>query len=91
MLSPPGNFKEAHSKNGEIYFPEDDPDAMFTMLSTVHYQFQYTPKTLSSENLLNLGIVCDKYDVTKLMMPWYNSNWLKYSGIQLGGNSVLIA
>lgn len=91
MLSPSGKFKEAHSKNGEVCFPEDDPDAMFTVLSAVHYQFQYIPKTLSSENLLNLGIVCDKYDVTKLMMPWYKSNWLKYSGYQAGGNSILIA
>lgn len=24
-------------------------------------------------------------------MPWYNSNWLKCSGFQRGGNSILIA
>ncbi len=91
MLSPSGNFKEAHSKNGEVCFPEDDPDAMFIVLSAVHYQFQYIPKTLSSKNWLKLGIVCDKYDVTKLMVPWYNSNWLKCSGFQRDGNSILIA
>lgn len=77
MLSPSGNFKEAHPKDGEISFPEDDPDAMFIVLSAVHYQFQHIPEDLSSENLLNLGILCDKYDVAKLMLPWLQSSWLK--------------
>lgn len=91
MLSPSGNFKEAHPKNGEVSFPEDDPDAMFTVLSAVHYQFQHIPKTLSSKNLLNLGIVCDKYDVAMLMMPWFKSNWSKSNGFQAGGTPILIA
>lgn len=90
MLSCSGDSKEARPKNGEVSFPEDDPDAMFTVLSAVHYQFHNIPKTLSSKNLLNLGIVSDKYDVTKLMNPWFKLNWSKSSGF-LHGNSILIA
>ncbi len=33
MLSPSGNFKETHPKNGEVSFPENDPDAMLTAFS----------------------------------------------------------
>lgn len=90
MLSPSGRFKEARPKNGEVSFPEDDPDAMFTVLSVVHYQFQYIPITLSRRSLLNLGIVCDKYDVTKLVSPWFGSNWLKSREFRRG-NSILLA
>lgn len=90
MLSRSGRFKEARPKNGEVSFPEDDPDAMFTVISVVHYQFQYIPITLSRRSLLNLGIVCDKYDVTKLVSPWFGSNLLKSRGFRLG-NSILIA
>lgn len=92
MLIPSGDFKEARPKNGEVSFPEDEPDAMFTVLSAVHYQFQHIPKTLSSTNLLNLGIVCDKYDVAKFIIPWFKSNWSKRSGFkQAGRNQILIA
>lgn len=89
MLSPSGNFKEAHSR--EVCFLEDDPDAIFPVLSAVHYQFEYIPKVLSSKNLIRAGIFCDRYDVTKLMMPWYKSNWFEYSGSRRGGNSICIA
>lgn len=88
MLSRSGGFKEAHPKDGEVSFPEDGPDAMFIVLSAVHHQFQNIPKTLASRNLLNVGIVCDKYDVSKLMSPWFRSNWLKSSGFRFG-NSIL--
>lgn len=91
MLSPSGNFREAHPKNGELSFPEDDPDAMFIVLSAVHYQFQHIPTSLPSKNLLNLGIACDKYDVVKLMMPWFKSNWSNSRWFQASENSILIA
>lgn len=91
MLSPSGNFKEAHPKNGEVSFPEDDPDAIFIVLSAVHYQFQNIPKILSSKDLLTLGLVCEKYDVAKLMKPWFHSRWLKSSRFKNVGNPALLA
>lgn len=90
MLSHSGNFKEARPKNGEVSFPEDDSDAMFIVLSVVHYQFQNIPKALTKEELLNLAIVCDKYDVTKLLLSWFRLNWLESIGF-CDGNSMLIA
>lgn len=64
-----GDVKEEHPENGEVRFPEDDPDAMFIVVSAVHYQFQFVPKTLNGNELFNLAIVCDKYDTSKLMLP----------------------
>lgn len=36
MLSHSGNFKEAHPKNGEVSFPEDDPDALCSLPYTIN-------------------------------------------------------
>lgn len=91
MLGPSGNFKEAHQNIGKVSFPGDDLDPIFIVLSAAHYQFQYIPKDLYSENLLNLGIVCDKYDVAKLMLPWLQPRWLKSFQFDNSGNPILLA
>ena len=74
MLDPSGPFREAKPDNGEIAFPEDDAEALLVLLLAAHLRYQEVPQTLKYEQLLNLCIVCDKYDCVGLLRPWI-SKW----------------
>lgn len=70
MLDPNGPFRESQSDNSEIIFPDDDPEALLILLSAAHLRFQEVPKHLSFERLLNVCVLCDKYDCITLVRPW---------------------
>lgn len=70
MLDPNGPFRESQSDNNEIIFPDDDSEALLILLSAAHLRFQDVPKDLSFEGLLNVCILCDKYDCITLVRPW---------------------
>ncbi|KAF2655964.1 hypothetical protein K491DRAFT_715811 [Lophiostoma macrostomum CBS 122681] len=62
------------SKAPEIIFPDDDPEAMLIVLRIAHLAFHELPKKrgLSFESLVNLAIVCDKYDVVGIVRPFWD-------------------
>lgn len=62
MLDPSGPFKEARPENDSVLFPEDDAQALQILLYIAHLQFHSIPETLSFTQLLNLAIICDKYN-----------------------------
>lgn len=76
MLGPEGHFKEADTSVGtrEVHFAEDDGDALLLLLRIAHLEFAELPATLTYEQLLDVAILCDKYDVLRLVRPW-SAKW----------------
>ena len=72
MLDPSGPFKEARPGNDSVLFPEDDAQALQIVLYIAHPQFHSIPAILSFTQLLNLAIICDKYDTARLIFPWFH-------------------
>jgi hypothetical protein len=56
----------------EIPFPDDDVDAMLIVLRIAHLRFSDLPseKPFKLRDLLQLAVLCDKYDVVKLVRPF---------------------
>ena len=74
MFNPQGHFAESQPSAGsrEVNFAEDDPDALLLVLRIAHLQFKQVPTSLLYNQLLNVAIICDKYDVVGLVRPWYH-------------------
>lgn len=73
MLNSEGHFKEA--KEREVEFPEDDLDALLTILRIAHLKFRQLPESVTFEELVNLAVVCDKYDTVGVVRKWL-PEWL---------------
>ena len=67
MFDPQGHFME--SQRSLTDFPEDDPDALLCVLRIAHLQFRKIPETLNYADLLNVAIICDKYDTVAIIRP----------------------
>ena len=77
MFDPNSRFKKQYSAASglqEVRLEEDDPDAISLVLGIAHLHFKKIPAFLDYRQLLNLAVVCDKYDVVALVRPWY-SKW----------------
>lgn len=71
MLNPDNSFKESNPANQEITFPEDDAEAFMILLNIAHLQFLNVPSNIKNvRKLLNIAILCDKYDTVTLVRPW---------------------
>lgn len=75
MLDPSGSFQEAKRENGEVAFPEDDPNVLGILLHIIHLRPQSLPKTLDVDALMGLAILCQKYDTAELAAPWVQAKW----------------
>ena len=75
MLDPKGHFKEASPDNKEITFEDDDLEALQLLLDISHMRYLKIPTSLKYNGLLNLTILCDKYDTVTLVRPWL-PKWL---------------
>ena len=67
MFDPQGHFMESRRSLTDI--PEDDPDALLCVLRIAHLQFRKIPGTLNYADLLNVAIICDKYDTVAIVRP----------------------
>ncbi|EPS45758.1 hypothetical protein H072_269 [Dactylellina haptotyla CBS 200.50] len=52
-----------------LSLPDDDVDSMLVLLKIIHYQNRTIPKTISYGQLLEIAILCDKYDCG-VAEPW---------------------
>lgn len=76
ILNPP--FPKLASKergddimqDNQIDFSEDCGEILLILLRITHCQFNKLPSTLGFENILDLAILCDKYDCVGLIKPW---------------------
>lgn len=69
-----GCFAEA-GRDGVISLPEDHVEPMFLALSIIHGHFAHVPYSLSIEELFELLVVTNKYDMTSILRPWLHT-WL---------------
>ncbi|KAK6495523.1 hypothetical protein TWF481_002572 [Arthrobotrys musiformis] len=83
MLNPENGFQSLPTEEfGNTELPvlsleDDDADSMLILLRiSMHYRNRAIPKSLSYEQLLEIAILCDKYDCGDLVHPW-PSFWIK--------------
>ena len=84
MLGAKGKFKESkdlQEKKGcepplEITLSDDDPKALAIILRIIHHQHEHVPESLAEENLWQIAILVDKYDLREATMIWINL-WVK--------------
>lgn len=69
MFDPQGHFMES-SSNGTVHFAEDNPAALLLVLRIAHLQFRKVPDVLGFQEMVELAVVCDKYDTAGLVRPW---------------------
>lgn len=73
MLDPQGPW--AKQASGTYSLPEDDQNALLIILRIAHLHFNELPDVLVVyEHLLQLAVLCDKYDTVQLVRPWI-SKW----------------
>lgn len=54
-----------------VKLPEDNHDATKTLLEIIHSRFSHVPSTCATvEDLYEILVVANKYDMTKLLRPW---------------------
>lgn len=74
-----GGFAESTSRkqdpNWTIELPEDNPQAFITILHIVHSQFGMIPENVTRDQVYQITILTDKYDMTEILRPWAR-NWL---------------
>ncbi|XPS72276.1 hypothetical protein M3J09_004443 [Ascochyta lentis] len=70
----------AEHEASEISLPDDDVEAMLLVLRIAHLRFQDLPSKglFPLNSLLNLAVVCDKYDLVHLVRPFLDLyGWAK--------------
>lgn len=75
MLAP-SRWKE--SSEARLPMPENDLDAMTVVLHIAHLNFMEVPTSIGEirdSTLLQIAILCDKYDLFNLVSPWID-HWI---------------
>ena len=54
---------------------DDDPAAMSIVCNLLHFRYDPVPTHLAPAQLGKLGVLCDKYDCSKPVLPW-SQKWL---------------
>lgn len=76
-----GNFAESKSRTKDskwtVELPEDDPQAFITILHIIHSQFGMIPEIVTRDQLYQITILTDKYDMTEILRPWARK-WLPH-------------
>ena len=72
MLS--GRWPE--SKQSEVELPEDDPSGMTIIMNIAHARYNHIPRIISDDHLLQISILCDKYQMVESLKTFLDS-WNK--------------
>ena len=92
MFGSNAHFKEgealrnrgASSPPIDITLGDDDPKALALLLRIAHHQYDWVPRTLSGDQLYEVAIVCDKYDMRQVLGLWLDQ-WIPVD-TKCGGN-----
>ena len=60
----------------------DDPDALLILLRISHLQFSEVPLHVTYTLLVHLAVLCDKYEMAQLLIPWitpWQVDWKTYA------------
>ena len=60
----------------EILLVDDDPKALAVILRILHLQYEWVPVSLTEDRLYQIAILCDKYDMRRVLGT-YLDKWLK--------------
>jgi len=63
-----GKFVEASKEVVEL--EDDDPDALLVVLRVAHFRYNEVHRKLSDSCLLQVAIICDKYDMVAICRPF---------------------
>ncbi|KAF5570767.1 hypothetical protein FPHYL_955 [Fusarium phyllophilum] len=74
-----GSFSDSKPANNlhrwEVRLPEDNPEAFVVLMDIVHANFDHAPLDLKPQELYNICVLTNKYDMTKTLRPmataWY--------------------
>ncbi|KAF5623415.1 hypothetical protein F52700_10037 [Fusarium sp. NRRL 52700] len=74
-----GRFSDSKPANDlhrwELKLPEDNPEAFVVLMDIVHANFDHAPLDLKPQELYNICVLTNKYDMTKTLRPmaaaWY--------------------
>ena len=75
-----GGFSESKPEAGSewtVTLPEDDASAFKPLLNIAHGRFGEVPQTVSPDDLFEILVVSEKYDMTAIVRPWANS-WFPF-------------
>ncbi|TDZ37720.1 hypothetical protein C8035_v007679 [Colletotrichum spinosum] len=53
-----------------VKLPDDQMDPFFLVLTILHGNYQLVPQTLEEDELYELLVVTEKYDMTHILRPW---------------------
>ncbi|KAI1504913.1 hypothetical protein F5X99DRAFT_370270 [Biscogniauxia marginata] len=69
-----GGFAESKPPGDQpwtVHLPEDNPEALEVLLNIIHSRFdRVTSKVINIDDLYNITILTDKYDLTRMLQPW---------------------
>ncbi|KAF4927075.1 hypothetical protein CGCVW01_v002678 [Colletotrichum viniferum] len=69
------NFAESEVNNSPgnwvVNLPDDPVEPLFFLLSMIHGRWENIPKKISIDELHDLLITADKYDMMRIFLPWY--------------------
>jgi hypothetical protein len=73
-----GGFEESRPTEGEwiVALPDDDCEALLTLLNIIHGSFGLVPDKPCLEELYRILCVANKYNMTEAVRPWAG-NWAK--------------
>jgi len=83
MLGINASFKEGNALRNrnassppiDITLEDDEPRALAVLLRIVHHQYDWIPRTLNGNQLYQVAIVCDKYDMRGVLGLWLDQ-WI---------------
>ena len=61
---------------------DDDPEALLILLRISHLQFSNVPLHIEYTLLVHLAVLCDKYEMAQLLLPWitpWQADWKPYA------------
>ena len=87
-----GQFSEGKAQQTghgwQSSLPEDDPEALRVLLLAIHGKFQEMPKSLTLNELANLTVAADKYDMTCSLRPFW-PGWLESPTVDINEAAVM--
>ena len=83
--------KWSESSEQPVLMPDDNPEALLVIMQIAHLQFKQVPPAPGPNSLLQMGILCDKYnlfDLVSLFVPsWMQSPYVNPDNEELGAEN----
>lgn len=73
------------TKVPQIALPDDDPEALTLICHALHHQ-RITPLQISFKLLGKATVICDKYDLARVLTPW-SGLWMQQWKTRGGGSA----